>query len=141
MLSHSLVVPSSSSSSSATTSSPTSSSSLGSRHPSSLTRNNSSTHDSAWLLSTNSSSQQQPIIPISNDLIELEKNKVRFVCEKCKGSSYRLGEVRSCGSLLAKIFNVQNRRFITITCKSCGHTQFFESTQSALANILDILIR
>jgi len=81
------------------------------------------------------------IIPISNDLFELEKQKVKFVCEKCKGSSYRLGEVRSCGSLMAKIFNVQNRRFITITCTTCGHTQFFESTQSALANILDILIR
>ncbi|EFC48002.1 predicted protein [Naegleria gruberi] len=109
--------------------------------PSSSSNNSSS----PWLVTTGSgfdkSSDMTAVIPISNDIYELEKQKVRFVCEKCKGSEYRLGEVRSCGSLMAKIFNVQNRRFITVTCSTCGHTQFFESTQSALANILDILIR
>ncbi|KAL9652492.1 hypothetical protein ABK040_000064 [Willaertia magna] len=94
------------------------------------------------------------LIPISNDLFQVQSTtnqqsdvtltttpQFKFICEKCGSQHYRLGEVRSCGSLMAKIFNVQNRRFTTITCTQCGYTQFFESSQSFLSNVLDILIR
>ena len=37
-------------------------------------------------------------------------------------------------------FDVQNRRFTTITCKKCKYTEIYKGTTSDLENIFDYLI-
>ncbi|WP_416386996.1 zinc ribbon domain-containing protein [Metaclostridioides mangenotii] len=40
----------------------------------------------------------------------------------------------------AKIFDVQNKKFITISCKKCGYTELYKADTSSGWNILDFLI-
>ena len=65
----------------------------------------------------------------------------RFVCEKCGTTDYSTSEIRTCSGVVAKILNVQNRRFLTVTCEGCGHTQMWETVQSVLANLADVVVR
>ena len=41
---------------------------------------------------------------------------------------------------LSKLFDVQNRRFTTITCTKCKYTEMYKGTTSDLENIFDFLI-
>lgn len=58
-------------------------------------------------------------------------------CQICGASNYSRGEMRATGSLLTKIFNVQNRKFDTVTCNQCGHTLFFARQGKRGENVLD----
>ena len=40
----------------------------------------------------------------------------------------------------AKIFDVQNKKFITITCTECGYTELYQSGGSAGWDVLDFLL-
>ncbi|KAL0478236.1 hypothetical protein AKO1_001661 [Acrasis kona] len=73
--------------------------------------------------------------------IDNKQVKQRFRCEKCGCSEYTTGEIRTCSNLLAKILNVQNNRYKTLTCEGCGFTQMYQATQSFLANLLDVVVR
>ncbi|MGB1317187.1 MAG: zinc ribbon domain-containing protein [Flavobacteriales bacterium] len=66
-------------------------------------------------------------------------NKNRFTCSKCSSRQYSSGEVRTTGGFWSKIFNIQNRKFITISCEKCGYTEFYNQKGSSTAeNILDL---
>ncbi|MFC2107763.1 zinc ribbon domain-containing protein [Bacteroidota bacterium] len=61
----------------------------------------------------------------------------KYICPKCDNKHYQVGQVRATGSFVTKLFNIQNRKFTTITCTKCKYTEFFETTSSKLGNILD----
>jgi len=64
----------------------------------------------------------------------------RFTCVKCGGRQYAEGEIRTTGGFWSKIFNVQNRKFVTISCAKCGYTDFYNKEKGSTAeNILDAL--
>ena len=66
-------------------------------------------------------------------------NKNRFTCAKCNSRQYSSGEVRTTGGFWSKIFNIQNRKFITISCDKCGYTELYNQKGSSTAeNILDL---
>mgnify|MGYP000535588237 FL=1 len=44
------------------------------------------------------------------------------------------------GGGFAKVFEVQNKRFVTITCEECGYTELYKSDTSLGMNILDLLM-
>lgn len=75
------------------------------------------------------------IVPTSNLSI------VKWKCLKCGCESYKEGEIRVCGGFFAKIFNLQTRKFSTITCELCGFTELYERYQNPISNILDIIVR
>ncbi len=63
-----------------------------------------------------------------------------YKCPKCGNESYERDEIRTTGSRLSKIFDVQNKRFYTITCTKCSYTEFYKrSDSSTLSNIFDFL--
>lgn len=60
-------------------------------------------------------------------------------CIKCKSKNYEKGQFQATGGNFAKIFDVQNKKFITVTCEDCGYTEIYKSKTSTGMNILDFL--
>lgn len=69
-----------------------------------------------------------------------EQQKQQYVCPKCGNQEYADGQFQATGGEFAKIFNVQNKKFITITCTQCGYTELFASKTSTGMNVLDFLM-
>ncbi|MCC5929873.1 MAG: zinc ribbon domain-containing protein [Cyclobacteriaceae bacterium] len=63
----------------------------------------------------------------------------KYNCPKCGHNRYKLAEARMVGGIWSKIFNVQTRKFTTITCERCTYTEFYESPTRKLSNIIDFL--
>ena len=49
-----------------------------------------------------------------------------FSCAKCHHNQSRF-------------FNMQNKKFIAVSCTQCGYTEIFKGNSSMLGNFLDIL--
>lgn len=64
-------------------------------------------------------------------------NPMKYTCPKCGNNHYESGEMRATGSFLGKIFDIQSRKFTTVTCTNCKYTEFFASSSSQLGNVLD----
>ena len=64
-------------------------------------------------------------------------NDIRYKCPKCNNDGYETGEFRATGGLLTKIFDVQSRRFTTVTCTRCRYTEIYQASSSMLGNIFD----
>jgi len=61
----------------------------------------------------------------------------QYECSKCGNTSYDIDEITATGSGLTKFFNVQNRKYTAVTCRSCNFTEFYRGTTSTLGNIID----
>lgn len=61
----------------------------------------------------------------------------KYVCPKCGNTSFETDTIRTTGGALAKIFDVQNKKFTTLTCTRCKYTEFFKGDTSTLGNIFD----
>jgi len=59
-------------------------------------------------------------------------------CPKCKGRDYEVGQFAATGGGLSKIFDVQNKKFTTVTCVNCKFTEIYKAETSGLGNILDL---
>ena len=42
-----------------------------------------------------------------------------FHCAKCANQEYETSEFRATGGFLSKIFDIQSRKFTTVTCTRC----------------------
>ncbi|MFC1555787.1 zinc ribbon domain-containing protein [candidate division KSB1 bacterium] len=62
---------------------------------------------------------------------------LNFKCPKCKNREYSVGEIRATGGLWTKIFNIQNRKFTSVTCSRCTYTEFYEGSTGNLQNVFD----
>jgi predicted nucleic-acid-binding Zn-ribbon protein len=60
-----------------------------------------------------------------------------FVCIKCQCTEYVTDEFRATGGFFAKMFDVQNKRFMTVSCNQCGYTEIYRGNSSTLGNIFD----
>jgi len=65
---------------------------------------------------------------------------VTYKCIKCGCDQYETDQFQATGGTLSKIFDVQNKKFITISCKKCGYTELYKGTTSTGGNILDFLM-
>lgn len=64
----------------------------------------------------------------------------QYVCVKCGNTSYEHDQLQATGGNFAKIFDIQNKKFITISCAKCGYTELYKTMQSDGWNILDFLM-
>ena len=62
-----------------------------------------------------------------------------YVCPKCGCTKYESDQFQATGGTISKMLDVQNKKFITISCKECGYTELYKA-KSGL-NILDFLIQ
>ena len=61
-----------------------------------------------------------------------------YLCPKCDGHDYEISEFRTTGSFLAKIFDVQGKKYSTVTCSRCKYTEIYAAQSSTLGNIFDL---
>jgi len=61
-----------------------------------------------------------------------------FKCAKCSNDEYETSEFRATGGFFSKIFDIQSRKFTTVTCKRCSYTEIYKANSSALGNIFDL---
>lgn len=64
-------------------------------------------------------------------------NNQQFKCIKCGGTQYKVDEMRATGGAFAKIFDVQNKKFTTVSCTNCGYTEFYKGRTSGIGNVFD----
>lgn len=64
-----------------------------------------------------------------------------FTCPKCQHTRYETGQLRATGGFISKIFDVQNRKFTTVSCKQCHFTEIYKGDSSMLGNIFDFFTR
>lgn len=59
-----------------------------------------------------------------------------FRCPKCSSTEYTQDEIRTSGGL-SRFFDVQNKKFIAVSCQKCGFTEFYKKMSSTLGNVVD----
>jgi len=62
-----------------------------------------------------------------------------WCCGKCKHRDFETGQFQATGGVLAKIFDVQNKKFSTVSCSRCGYTEVYKLKSSTLSNVLDMI--
>jgi len=61
-----------------------------------------------------------------------------WFCPKCNHKEYEVSEIRVTGSFWTKIFNIQNKKYSSVTCLKCCYTEFYKGQKSStLTNIFD----
>jgi predicted nucleic-acid-binding Zn-ribbon protein len=64
-------------------------------------------------------------------------NRLNYKCPKCSNTQYEVGEFRAAGGFFTKVFDVQSKRFSTVTCTRCKYTEIYRAESSMLGNIFD----
>ncbi|MEF9920300.1 MAG: zinc ribbon domain-containing protein [Erysipelotrichaceae bacterium] len=64
----------------------------------------------------------------------------QYVCEKCGNTQFESDQFQATGGNFSKIFDVQNKKFVTITCTQCGYTELYKQKSDDAWNILDFLV-
>ena len=70
----------------------------------------------------------------------MEQEKIQYVCPKCGCQHYEHDQFQATGGNLAKIVDIQNKRFVTISWAQCGYTELYKGGTSGGWNILDFLM-
>ncbi|MCD4833940.1 MAG: zinc ribbon domain-containing protein [Bacteroidales bacterium] len=61
----------------------------------------------------------------------------KYTCPKCNSRQYEIGEIRTTGSFMMKLFNIQNIKFTTVTCTKCQYTELYKTSSSKFGNVVD----
>jgi hypothetical protein len=65
---------------------------------------------------------------------------LNYICPKCRNTAFETGEFRATGGFLTKVFDIQSKRFTTVTCTRCRYTEIFKADSSMLGNIFDFFV-
>jgi len=63
-----------------------------------------------------------------------------FVCVKCGGRHYETDQFQATGGNFAKLFDIQNKKFVTVTCCDCGYTELYKQPENSTMNVLDFFL-
>lgn len=66
--------------------------------------------------------------------------QMQYVCPKCGCKTYVNDQFQATGGDFARIFDIQNKKFITISCTNCGYTELYKAQTSSGMDILDFLL-
>ena len=64
-----------------------------------------------------------------------------YSCQHFLNRTFESREFRATGGFLTKIFDIQSKRFTTVTCTRCKYTELYKCDQSSLGNIFDFMTR
>ena len=62
-----------------------------------------------------------------------------YLCPKCANNAFESSEMRATGGFFTKVFNVQSKRFTTVSCTRCHYTELYKTDSSTLGNIFDFM--
>jgi predicted nucleic-acid-binding Zn-ribbon protein len=60
-----------------------------------------------------------------------------YTCPKCGNRHFDTDEFRATGGMFTKLFNIQNKRFTTVSCSKCSYTEIYRAESSTIGNIFD----
>lgn len=67
-------------------------------------------------------------------------NQRSYTCPKCGNRKADIDEIRTTGAGFTRYFNIQNRRFTSVSCTQCGYTEFYRGARaSGASSVLDFL--
>lgn len=66
--------------------------------------------------------------------------QMKYVCPKCGNTQYESDQFQATGGNFAKIFDVQNKKFITLSCTRCGYTELYRGKTDDGWDVLDFLV-
>ncbi|MBT4142515.1 MAG: hypothetical protein HOE50_05185, partial [Chloroflexi bacterium] len=52
--------------------------------------------------------------------------------------TFKDGEIRTTGSGISRIFNIQNQKYQTVSCTKCGFTELYRLDGSGFGNVIDL---
>lgn len=61
-------------------------------------------------------------------------------CPKCGHNGYEQDQFQATGGTFAKLFDVQNKKFVTVSCTRCGYTEIYKRQSSDALDVLDFFI-
>ena len=62
-----------------------------------------------------------------------------YRCPKCNNRTFETDTIATTGSGWSKIFDLQNRKFTTVSCSHCGYTELYRGSKSStIENIFDL---
>ncbi|RLM71039.1 hypothetical protein DVK05_03190 [Halorubrum sp. Atlit-8R] len=59
-------------------------------------------------------------------------------CPECGGTETETDEIATSGTGLTKMFDVQNRRFVVVSCAECGYSELYKGQSSG--NAIDFFL-
>jgi predicted nucleic-acid-binding Zn-ribbon protein len=67
-------------------------------------------------------------------------NKKSYTCTKCGNRQADIDNIRTTGAGFTKFFNIQNRKFLAVSCSKCGFTELYrQGKTSGASNVLDFI--
>ena len=66
--------------------------------------------------------------------------KIQYKCQKCQNEKYIADVFQATGGGFEKLFDIQNKKFITISCTKCGYAELFRKETTTGMNVLDFLL-
>ncbi len=60
-------------------------------------------------------------------------------CPKCRNTEFETDQFAATGGGFSKFFDVQNKKFTTVTCSRCKYTEIYKADVSTLGNVLDFI--
>ena len=66
--------------------------------------------------------------------------QMQYVCPKCGCRHYEHDQFQAAVGSVAKLCDIQNTRFITVSCAQCGYTELYRAAGDRGMDILDFLL-
>lgn len=63
--------------------------------------------------------------------------KKPYTCIKCGYPAFESDQFQATGGNFAKVFDIQNKKFVTISCARCGYTELYKQQTEDGWNVLD----
>ena len=59
-------------------------------------------------------------------------------CPKCDHTETEIDEIATSGTGLSKLFDMQNRQFMVVSCTNCGYSELYRGQSSG--NMVDLFL-
>ncbi|NUC74518.1 nucleic acid-binding protein [Haloterrigena sp. SYSU A558-1] len=59
-------------------------------------------------------------------------------CPKCDHTETEIDEIATSGTGLSKLFDIQNRQFMVVSCTNCGYSELYRGQSSG--NMVDLFL-
>ena len=62
-----------------------------------------------------------------------------WTCPKCESTEYSEDTVTMTGKTWSRFMNIQNRKFLAVTCSKCNYTEFYKGDSKGWESVIDFL--
>ena len=62
-----------------------------------------------------------------------------WTCPKYESTEYSEDTVTMTGKTWSRFMNIQNRKFLAVTCSKCNYTEFYKGVSKGWESVIDFL--